>query len=252
MAWLLLALAIAIEIGASTALTAAASHGQAPGASAPLTALALAGVVLSYILMAAALRQQMEVGIAYAIWSGVGTAAIAVIGIVAFGESISLTKTLAIVLIISGVTMLQLAPQARTTTAARTTMPPSRPAVVVVRPDTIQALTLALTDLTTALAPLRPPNTALAPATRSVAEPAALGPRTAFLPDVLLTAAAAVVSPQRRVPVDATHTRHADRSTAGTSPRAGTTTAARSGQPRPPSMTSPLDGEPHVFMAASR
>lgn len=155
MAWLWLSLAIAIEIGASTALRTAASHDQT-GPTALLTVLALAGVVLSYTLMAAALRQHMEVGVAYAIWSGVGTATIAVIGIIVFGESASAIKTVAIVLIVAGVTMLQLAPQARTTTTARTPMPPSRPAVVVVRPSSVPSLTEALTHLTTALTRLQP------------------------------------------------------------------------------------------------
>lgn len=50
----------------------------------------------------------LEVGIAYSIWSGLGTALIAAIGIYYFEESISLVKILSIVLIIIGVIGLNL------------------------------------------------------------------------------------------------------------------------------------------------
>ncbi|MEU6720687.1 SMR family transporter [Nonomuraea sp. NPDC046802] len=151
MAWLLLALAIAIEIAASTALKAA-SQGGASGSPSVYTGLALAGVVLSYLLMSSTLRLHMEVGTAYAIWSGVGTAAIALIGIVAFGESVNAAKTCALILIILGVVLLQLAPQTRTTATAKEPTPPPRPTVAVVRPHPIAAVTAAMTDLAAALA----------------------------------------------------------------------------------------------------
>ncbi|WP_431921571.1 DMT family transporter [Nonomuraea jabiensis] len=245
MAWLLLTLAIAIEIGASTALRAA-SHGQPPGSSATLTSLALAGVVLSYTLMAAALRQQMEVGIAYALWSGVGTAAIAVIGILAFGESVSSIKMLAIVLIVAGVILLQLAPQARTTTVARTTMPPSRPAVVVVRPSPIQALAEALTEVSIALTQQRPTEPAFPPAPRGLfAEPAARTPGATLLP----VAAASANVPSSRT---AASPRHAGWLSEDRSRRTGTAAAVHDRRARPPAMPFTPDGEPRLASAPSR
>jgi small multidrug resistance pump len=62
---------------------------------------------VSFIFMALALKK-IEVGIAYAIWSGLGTALIAMIGIAWFRESISLPKIMGIVLIIGGVVLLNL------------------------------------------------------------------------------------------------------------------------------------------------
>jgi small multidrug resistance pump len=52
--------------------------------------------------------QRMDVSIAYAIWSGVGTAAIAVIGYLWLQESLDLAKVVGIVLIIVGVLLVNL------------------------------------------------------------------------------------------------------------------------------------------------
>jgi small multidrug resistance pump len=62
---------------------------------------------ISFIFMALALKK-IEVSTAYAIWSGLGTAMIATIGIVAFHESINIFKLLGLVLIIGGVVLLNL------------------------------------------------------------------------------------------------------------------------------------------------
>ncbi len=62
---------------------------------------------ISFVFMALALKK-IEVGIAYAIWSGLGTALIAMIGIVWFRESLNLPKLAGIVLIIIGVVLLNL------------------------------------------------------------------------------------------------------------------------------------------------
>jgi small multidrug resistance pump len=62
---------------------------------------------ISFVFMALALKK-IEVSTAYAIWSGVGTALIATIGIVAFRESVSILKLAGVVLIIAGVVLLNL------------------------------------------------------------------------------------------------------------------------------------------------
>lgn len=66
-----------------------------------------AGYTVAFILLAQTLRT-MAVGTAYAIWSGAGTAAIALIGIVFIGESVSAAKILGLLLVIAGVTVLNL------------------------------------------------------------------------------------------------------------------------------------------------
>jgi small multidrug resistance pump len=62
---------------------------------------------ISFVFMALALKK-IEVSTAYAIWSGLGTAVIATIGIVWFHESINFPKLLGIGLIIGGVLLLNL------------------------------------------------------------------------------------------------------------------------------------------------
>ena len=62
---------------------------------------------ISFVFMALALKK-IEVGIAYAIWSGLGTALIAMIGITWFRESFNLPKLAGLVLIIGGVVLLNL------------------------------------------------------------------------------------------------------------------------------------------------
>ena len=59
-------------------------------------------------LMAQSLKT-LEVGIVYAIWAGVGTALIAVVGVLAFGESITAFKILGLLMIIGGTFLLRMA-----------------------------------------------------------------------------------------------------------------------------------------------
>ncbi|MFE7583514.1 DMT family transporter [Streptomyces gardneri] len=66
-----------------------------------------AGYLIAFALLAQALKT-LQVGTAYAIWSGVGTAAVATIGILFLGETLSLAKIAGIVLIVAGVAVLNL------------------------------------------------------------------------------------------------------------------------------------------------
>ncbi|MFE6100074.1 DMT family transporter [Streptomyces laurentii] len=65
------------------------------------------GYVVAFALLAQALKT-LQVGTAYAIWSGVGTAAVAVIGFLFLGESLGPAKIVGLVLIIAGVAVLNL------------------------------------------------------------------------------------------------------------------------------------------------
>jgi small multidrug resistance pump len=69
--------------------------------------LVLATYAASLWLTALALRQ-LEISLAYAVWAGVGTAAVAVIGMAALGESVNALKLASIALVISGVVGLNL------------------------------------------------------------------------------------------------------------------------------------------------
>ena len=62
---------------------------------------------LSFVGLTIALKK-IDVSIAYAIWAGIGTALIAVIGILYFKEPLNLVKVVSILLIIIGVVGLNL------------------------------------------------------------------------------------------------------------------------------------------------
>ncbi len=68
-------------------------------------------VVISYgaafYLLALALRF-MPVGVAYAIWSGLGIVLIALIGLVMFGQKLDLAAVAGLALIIAGIVIIQL------------------------------------------------------------------------------------------------------------------------------------------------
>ena len=101
--WLLLGFAILLELSGTICLK------LSNGFSRLLPSI---GVVCFYMgsfaLMAQSLKS-LEVGIVYAIWAGVGTALIAVVGVLAFGESITAFKILGLVLIIGGTFLLRMA-----------------------------------------------------------------------------------------------------------------------------------------------
>ena len=98
-----LALAIASEVIATLALK------SSEGFSRPVpTAVVVVGYALSFWLLALVLKH-MSVGTTYAVWSAAGTAAIALIGIVAYGEGANLLKLGSLGLIILGVVGLNAA-----------------------------------------------------------------------------------------------------------------------------------------------
>ncbi|MGW0765103.1 DMT family transporter [Streptomyces sp. NPDC002676] len=102
MGYLLLAGAIAAEVAATTAMKY--SQGFSRLGPSLLTAM---GYLVSFSLLAQCLKT-VQIGTAYAIWSGVGTAVIAVLGLLLFGEGLSLTKVAGILLIVGGVVVLNM------------------------------------------------------------------------------------------------------------------------------------------------
>ena len=101
-----LALAIVLEICGTTSLKL--SDGFTRIGSSGAVVLCYAA---SFALLSLALRG-IELSIAYAVWSGVGTAVVATIGIVWFGESAGGWKLLCLALIVLGVAGLHLSERA--------------------------------------------------------------------------------------------------------------------------------------------
>ncbi len=102
MSYLLLALAIAAEVCATSCLKLTDGYTRLW----PTLGVAL-GYVLSFVLLGRALTR-IPVSVAYAVWSGAGTAAVAAIGAVAFGEPMGRPQWAGIALVIAGVVVLNI------------------------------------------------------------------------------------------------------------------------------------------------
>ena len=69
--------------------------------------LVVVGYGISFYLLSLTLRS-MPVGVVYALWSGMGILFIAMIGFLVFGQKLDLPAILGMVLIISGIVVIQL------------------------------------------------------------------------------------------------------------------------------------------------
>jgi multidrug transporter EmrE-like cation transporter len=100
--WVSLGIAIVAEVIATSALKAS------EGLTRPLPILVLAvGYGLAFWLLSLTLRS-IPVGVAYAIWSGVGTVLIAVAGWLVFGQRLDAWAVTGMALIVTGVLVMNL------------------------------------------------------------------------------------------------------------------------------------------------
>jgi small multidrug resistance pump len=98
----LLLVAIALEVAATSALPRTEGFRDLGW-----SAFVIAGYAASIWLLAVVV-EKMAVSTAYAIWSGLGTASVAVIGALWLGESADPVKIAAIAMIVVGVVLLNL------------------------------------------------------------------------------------------------------------------------------------------------
>ena len=102
MSYVFLLLAIISEVIGTTALTASNQFSK-PGPS----LLTVAGYGLAFYCFSFALRT-IPVGVAYAIWAGVGVVLVALIGVFFFKQRLDFPAVAGIALIIMGVLVMQL------------------------------------------------------------------------------------------------------------------------------------------------
>ena len=102
MHWIYLSFAILFEVAGTTSMKLSEGFSKLL----PST-LMVVFYIVSFALMTLALKK-LEVGVTYAIWAGVGTAIIAMIGVLWFKEPMTALKALSILLIIAGVVGLNL------------------------------------------------------------------------------------------------------------------------------------------------
>ncbi|MYW66507.1 QacE family quaternary ammonium compound efflux SMR transporter [Streptomyces sp. SID8379] len=102
MGYVTLAGAIAAEVAATTAMKYSEGFSRLWPSLVTVT-----GYLVAFALLAQTLKT-VQVGTAYAIWAGTGTAVIAAIGMLFLGEGLTLAKAAGIVLVIGGVVLLNL------------------------------------------------------------------------------------------------------------------------------------------------
>ncbi|MFH1816029.1 MAG: multidrug efflux SMR transporter [Pseudomonadota bacterium] len=117
--WLFLPGAIVAEViatrGCRPSIRAVRIEGRQPPARKPVAGLSrprplavtVVGYVIAFSLMSLSLKT-IPLGIAYAVWSGVGIVAISIIGLIAFGQRLDAAAVAGIALIVSGVALIQL------------------------------------------------------------------------------------------------------------------------------------------------
>jgi small multidrug resistance pump len=102
MGWILLVVAIVLEVVGTTNMKLPEGFSKLVPTVLMLFFYALSIVALTFAV------NRLDVSVAYAVWSGMGTALVAVIGIWFFQESLTTTKLIALGLIIVVVAMLHL------------------------------------------------------------------------------------------------------------------------------------------------
>jgi small multidrug resistance pump len=103
--WARLTVAITVEVTAALCLKGAIAQPA-------LYALVVAGYAISFALLATILRGGMALGVVYGIWGAVGVGATAVMSWLLFDEPLTVPIVLGLVLVVSGVMLIELGSQA--------------------------------------------------------------------------------------------------------------------------------------------
>ncbi|SCY79453.1 small multidrug resistance pump [Nitrosospira sp. Nl5] len=99
--WLFLSVAIISEVVATSALKASDGFTQLWP-----SLVVIAGYIMAFFFLSLTLRT-MPVGVAYAIWSGVGIVLVTLIAWYIFGQSLDIPAVIGLTLIVTGVVVLQ-------------------------------------------------------------------------------------------------------------------------------------------------
>jgi small multidrug resistance pump len=102
MGWVLLVVAIVLEVAGTTNMKLSEGFSRLVPSVLVLLFYALSIIALTFAV------NRLDVSVAYAVWSGMGTALVAAIGLWFFQESVTTVKVVALGLIIAGVVMLHL------------------------------------------------------------------------------------------------------------------------------------------------
>ena len=100
--WFVLVVAIAAEVGGTTCLKLSEGFSRLVPSLGVVVLYLLSFVFLAHVL------KTIDVSVAYAIWAGLGTALVATVGFLVFGEPMSGVRLISIGFIVLGVVGLQL------------------------------------------------------------------------------------------------------------------------------------------------
>ena len=103
MAWLMLVIAGALDVGWAISMKYAEGYTRAGWSVVSLVLL-----VAFVVLLGRALKV-LEIGVAYSVWTGIGAAGTFVMGVVLFGETMSAMKLAGIALVLMGIVARKLA-----------------------------------------------------------------------------------------------------------------------------------------------
>ncbi|HSB96325.1 MAG TPA: multidrug efflux SMR transporter [Spongiibacteraceae bacterium] len=108
MSWIYLLVAIVAEVIATSALKAA------DGFTRPVPSLiVVSGYAAAFYFLSLTLRY-IPIGVAYAIWSGVGVILVSIAGVILYRQAVDLPMAIGISLIIAGVLVMNLYSKAMT------------------------------------------------------------------------------------------------------------------------------------------
>ena len=102
-AWIFLILAILFEVAGTTSMKLSEGFSRLIPSILLFVLYAASFVAVTFAL------EKIDISVAYAVWSGVGTALITIVGILFFRETVTVLKIVSIILIIIGVVGLNLA-----------------------------------------------------------------------------------------------------------------------------------------------
>ncbi len=106
MGYVFLAGAISAEIAATLSLRASDGFSKLG-----FTIVVVLGYIVAFTMLSFALQRDLPLGIAYGIWAAVGVAAVAVLSVPIFGESLSTLQIGGLLLVIGGVFALEIGAQ---------------------------------------------------------------------------------------------------------------------------------------------
>lgn len=102
MSWLYLIMAIIFEVTGTISMKLSEGFTKIVPSVMIFVCYAIAFTFITYAI------RKIEIGVAYTVWSGVGTVLVASVGIIYFGEQVSLVKIISILLVIAGVIGLKI------------------------------------------------------------------------------------------------------------------------------------------------